>query len=97
MTIIKVTAEDLTSTASQLNTAASQIEAENQRAMGQVQALVGAGWEGAASASFENAFAQWKSGADQIQSALASISAQLTAAASSYESTESQIAGSFGG
>ena len=97
MATIKVTAEELSSTASQLNTAAGQIEAENSRAMSQVQALVGAGWQGAASASFESAFAQWKSGADNVQSALASISGQLNQAATSYDSTESQIAGSFGG
>ena len=49
MAFIKVTAEELQSTAGQLNSAAAQIEAENSQAMGQVQALVGAGWQGAAS------------------------------------------------
>jgi WXG100 family type VII secretion target len=97
MAFIKVTAEELSSTASQLNTAASQIESENSRAMSQVQALVGAGWQGAASGAFESAFAQWKSGADQVQSALAQISGLLNTAATTYDSTESQIASSFGG
>ena len=81
MAFIKVTAEELQSTAGQLNSAAAQIEAENSQAMGQVQALVGAGWQGAASGAFETAFAQWKSGADQIQSALAQISTLLNTAA----------------
>jgi WXG100 family type VII secretion target len=97
MAFIKVTAEELSSTASQLNTAATQIESENSRAMSQVNALVGAGWQGAASGAFESAMAQWKSGADQVQSALAQISGLLNTAASSYDSTESQIASSFGG
>lgn len=97
MAYIKVTAEELSSVASQLNTAAAQIEAENSQAMSQVQALVGAGWQGAASGAFESAFAQWKTGADQVQSALAQISGLLNSASASYDSTETQIASSFGG
>jgi WXG100 family type VII secretion target len=97
MAFIKVTAEELSSTSSQLTSAAAQIEAENTQAMSQVQALVGAGWQGAASGAFEAAFQQWKSGAEQVQSALAQISQQLSVAASTYDSTESQIASSFGG
>lgn len=96
MAFIKVTGEELAATSAQLQSAASQIESENSRAMSQVQALVGAGWQGAASASFESAFAQWKSGADQVQAALAQISAMLNTAANTYDSTESQIASSFG-
>lgn len=96
MAFIKVTAEELSSTAAQLNSAAAQIQAENSQAMSQVQALVGAGWQGAASGAFEAAFAQWKTGADQVQSALAQISGLLNTAATSYDSTESQIASSFG-
>jgi WXG100 family type VII secretion target len=95
MAFIKVTAEELQSTAGQLNSAAAQINAENSQAMGQVQALVGAGWQGAASGAFESAFAQWKTGADQVQSALAEISQLLTTAATAYDSTETQIASSF--
>ncbi|HVA20350.1 MAG TPA: WXG100 family type VII secretion target [Solirubrobacteraceae bacterium] len=97
MAFIKVTAEELSSTSSMLNTAAAQIEAENSQAMSQVQALVGAGWQGAASGAFEAAFSQWKSGADQVQSALAQISSQLNTAAASYDSTEQSVATSFGG
>jgi ESAT-6 family protein len=97
MAFIKVTAEELASTSSMLNTAAAQIEAENSQAMSQVQALVGAGWQGGASSAFEAAFAQWKSGADQVQTALAQISQLLSSAAASYDSTEQQIATSFGG
>jgi WXG100 family type VII secretion target len=97
MAFIKVTGEELSSTSSQLTAAAAQIEAENSQAMSQVQALVGAGWQGAASGAFEAAFAQWKTGADQVQSALAQISALLNTAAATYDSTESSIASSFGG
>jgi WXG100 family type VII secretion target len=95
MAFIKVTAEELQSTAGQLKSAAAQINAENSQAMGQVQALVGAGWQGAASSAFESAFAQWKTGADQVQTALAEISQLLSTAAGAYDSTESQIASSF--
>jgi early secretory antigenic target protein ESAT-6 len=97
MAFIKVTAEELTSTASMLTSAAAQIEAENSQAMSQVQALVGAGWQGAASGAFEAAFAQWKTGADQVQSALAQISSQLNTAAGAYDSTEAQVGQMFHG
>jgi early secretory antigenic target protein ESAT-6 len=96
MAFIKVTAEELSSTASALNSAAAQIEAENAQAMSRVQALVGAGWQGAASGAFETAFANWNRGAEQVQQALAQISSQLNTAASTYDSAEQQIASSFG-
>lgn len=97
MSFIKVTSDDLTSTASQLNNVASQIESESSAAMSQVNALVGAGWQGAASASFEGAMANWQSGAAQIQQALATISSLLNSAAGQYDATESSIASSFNG
>jgi WXG100 family type VII secretion target len=96
MALLKVTAEELTATASQLNATAQQLEAENSQAMSRVQALVGAGWQGAASMAFENAFQQWKNGSEEVQRALAQISALLNNAASSYDSTEEAVRSSFG-
>lgn len=96
MAFIKVTAEELTSTASQLNSTASQIEAESSQAMGRVQSLVGAGWQGGASSAFESAFAEWQRGAEQLQTALATISGQLTQAATKYDETESSNQALFG-
>lgn len=95
MAFIKVTAEELSSTSSMLMSTATQIESESSSAMSQVQALVGAGWQGGASAAFDAAFNQWKSGADQIHAALMQISQLLGSAATSYDSTEQQITSSF--
>jgi WXG100 family type VII secretion target len=86
MGFIKVTAEDLLGVAGQLTAAASAIDGENARAVGQVNGLVGAGWEGAASAQFDALFTQWKSGADQVHNALSQIA---------YAQTEDQIQASM--
>lgn len=95
MGYIKVTAEDLLAVSGQLNAAAGSIDGENARAMGQVNGLVGAGWEGAASAQFDALFAQWKSGADQVHSALTQIASLLSSAAGAYAQTEDQIQASL--
>jgi WXG100 family type VII secretion target len=92
---LKVTAEELLSVAAQLNSAASTIMDENNRAMGQVNGLVGAGWEGAASQQFNTLFTQWKQGADQVQDALHGISGLLNGAGQAYQQTEDQIKSSM--
>jgi WXG100 family type VII secretion target len=88
---IKVTAEELHSVSGQLSTAAQSINDANTSAMGQVNGLVGAGWEGAASTQFEQLFNSWKTGAMQVQEALAGISQLLNNAATTYSQTEEQI------
>jgi WXG100 family type VII secretion target len=97
MSLIKVTAEDLTSTASFLGTSAQSIAETNSAAMSQVNALVGGGWLGAGSAAFEAAMQEWQTGAAQVQDALSKIGSLVSTAASTYSSTDSQIASSFGG
>jgi WXG100 family type VII secretion target len=91
MTYIKVTADELHSVASQLNTAAQNINDANTSAMGQVNGLIGAGWEGAASTQFEALFTNWKTGAMQVQQSLAGISQLLGGAGQAYTQTEEQI------
>lgn len=95
MAIIKVTSEDLHATAAQLKTAAETIRSTNEQAKSQVLALQGA-WTGSASSAFEEAFASWTQGANQVDQALARIGELLNNAAQSYESTESSITSSFG-
>ncbi len=87
----RVTFEELTSTASQLNAAATNIQTESQNAQSKVQALVGAGWEGAASAQFEALMQKWNSGAVQIEQALTEISQLLSKASSTYQQTEDAV------
>jgi WXG100 family type VII secretion target len=91
MTYIKVTADELRNVASQLNSAAQSINEANTSAMGQVNGLIGAGWEGAASAQFETLFTTWKQGAVQVQESLAGISQLLSGAGQAYTQTEEQI------
>jgi WXG100 family type VII secretion target len=95
MSYLKVTAEELHAVSGQLQTAAANIADENGRAMGQVNALVGAGWEGAASSQFNTLFTQWKQGADQVQQALAGISSLLANAATQYQETEDAVRQQF--
>lgn len=97
MSFIKVTAEDLSSTASFLGTSAQQIAETNSAAMAQVNALVGGGWQGAGSTAFESAMQEWQAGAAQVQDALSKIGSLVSTAAGSYTSTDSQVASSFGG
>jgi WXG100 family type VII secretion target len=91
MSYIKVTAEELHGVASQLNGAANTINDANTSAMSQVTNLVGAGWDGAASAQFHELFTTWKTGAMQVQEALAGISQLLSSAGTTYANTEEQI------
>lgn len=91
MSYIRVTDEELQSVSTQLSSAADSINQINAAAMSQVSGLVGAGWEGAASAQFEALFRGWKQGADQVQEALAGIGGLLRGAAAAYAETERQI------
>ena len=91
MSLIKVTAEELAQVSGQLGSSATVINDENSQAMGRVNGLVGAGWEGAASAQFHTLFTQWKNGADQVQQALHGISQLLNKAGVAYSQTEDQI------
>jgi len=88
---IKVTAEELGTIASTLKTAAGNIQAENTRALTQVNNLVGSGWEGAASQQFNALFNQWKTSADSIQQALDGISTLLSNAGQQYADAEERI------
>lgn len=97
MSYIKVTADELGSVSGQLTTAAQNINDVNTSAMNQVNGLVGAGWQGAASAQFNTLFTQWKSGSDQVQQALHGISQLLKGAGTAYAQTEEQIRQSLQG
>jgi len=96
MSFIKVTAGDLESTASQLNSASQTIAETSQTAMNQVNALVGDGWVGGGSTAFQSAMAEWQQGATMVHDALATISGLVTSASGSYTDTDSSVASSFG-
>jgi WXG100 family type VII secretion target len=96
VSFIKVTAEDLSSTSSFLSSSAQTIQETNTAAMANVNALVSGGWQGAGSTAFESAMQEWQTGAAQVQDALAKIGGLVSSAASSYTSTDSSVASSFG-
>lgn len=91
MGFTKVTTEELHGVSNQLLSSAGVIDGENSRSMGQVNALVGAGWEGAASGQFQVLFQEWKQGADQTHHALTNISALLSGAGTVYADTEAAV------
>jgi WXG100 family type VII secretion target len=96
MAIIKVTSEDLHATSASLKSAAETIKNTSEQAKSQVEGLVQGDWTGTASSAFDQAFMQWKSGADQVDQALNRIGELLNNAAQSYETTEQNITSSFG-
>jgi WXG100 family type VII secretion target len=97
MTYLKVTADELHQVAGQLTATAANISAENTQALGKVNALVGQGWEGAASAQFDVLFTQWKTSADQLLESLNGISRLLSGAGTAYAETEAGVARSMAG
>ena len=97
MGYLKVTAEELSSVSGRLDAAAVNISGENTSALGLVQALVAAEWNGAASAQFNQLFSEWKSSADTLLSSLEGISRLLSQAGTAYAETESNITRSLAG
>jgi WXG100 family type VII secretion target len=93
---IKVTGEEIASTASQFTAAAANFEAENNRLMQQAQALVEAAWEGRGAEAFTAAFARWRQGAEQVHEALTEISTKMGQAQQAYTGVDESTAASFG-
>src|ERR1700741_680443 len=77
MSTIKVTSEQLASTASSLASGEQEISAKLGQLQSMVETLVDADWQGAASSSFQELWQQWHSGATQVQQALLGISQML--------------------
>lgn len=96
MPLIRVSSAELSSSGSQLRSAADQIRDTNSRAMNIANSTAGV-WEGEAKAQFDQLFARWQNGARQMQEGLDGISTLIQQAATSYESAEQQIKSSFNG
>jgi WXG100 family type VII secretion target len=92
VSVVKVTFEDLQATAQSLSTGAQHINDELAQLKSKVDGLIGNGWEGAASASFDELYKKWQQGAVQVHDALDGISQMLASAAKTYQDTESQLA-----
>ena len=92
MGTIKVTSEQLSSVASQLQTGSAEVENQLSSMRSQVSALVDADWAGAASDSFRDLWEKWHTGAGQLREALDGIHQMLAQAARTYEETEATLA-----
>ena len=92
---IKVTPEQLHDTSSKLSNGASNIEATLADLSNRVTAL-GAEWAGQASGRFQDLYAQWQQGAQQLREALVGISTLTSQAGTAYQQSEDAIAASFG-
>jgi WXG100 family type VII secretion target len=89
---IKVTSEQLSSVASQLQSGSAEVENQLSSMRSQVSALVDADWAGAASDSFRDLWEKWHTGAGQLREALDGIHQMLAHAARTYEETETTLA-----
>ena len=97
MATIKVTSEQLTSVASQLQSGAGEVEGQLASMRSQVSALVDADWAGAASDSFRDLWEKWHTGATQLREALEGIHGMLSQAAQAYQDTEETLASQLRG
>jgi len=97
MATIKVTSEQLESTASSLASGEADISGKLGQLHSQVQTLVDADWQGSASTSFQELWQQWHTSATQLQEALQGISQMLSKTGNVYQQTESQLASDLRG
>lgn len=93
--LIRVTPEQLQQVSAQLSNGASNIEATLRQLAGNVEPL-GSDWAGVVQARFLELWAQWQRDAAGLNQALTEISRLMTQAAANYESTDVQIANTFG-
>src|SRR5690348_6838184 len=75
MAMIKVTSEDLANASAQLSSGSQEIDSHLTAMRNLVQSLVGSDWQGMASSSFEQLYAQWNTSAASLREALDGISA----------------------
>lgn len=76
MGVLRVTADELASLSRSLRTGSDQVQAQLDAMRRQLEP-VAAGWEGAATPSFQQLWGEWQAGAAQVLGALTGISALL--------------------
>jgi len=97
MGLIRVTAEDLTNTATQLSRGSQEIDSQLTAMRNLVQGLVASDWQGAASSAFDGLYQQWNTSAAGLREALDGMSRLVANAATAYANTEQQIQQSMRG
>jgi WXG100 family type VII secretion target len=91
MPYLKVTSEELQHVGAQLDKAAAELELIHKRAMSHIMGLVGAGWEGAASATFSESMSAWTESAARSAESMSRLAKLLAGAGSAYAQAEEQI------
>ena len=94
MTSFRVTPSELTELSHRVRDTAGGIESSLSALRGRV-GPVGASWSGPAHDRFDGLYDAWNHAAEELQHALAGISALLAQAGDAYDEAESRIAGSF--
>ncbi len=95
---IKVTYEELQSTAGQLNTGREEMVAQLTRLKGLVDSLVSSGFvTDQASGRFQQSYQQWNTGASNAIQGLEGMSAFLNQAISRHQQLDSELGQSAGG
>jgi WXG100 family type VII secretion target len=97
VTEVRVTPEQLESVGSQLHAGSQEVERQLASMKSQVENLVNAEWQGAASASFYELFQKWQRGAADVKEGLEGISRMVGQAARAYRETEQQLANQMRG
>jgi WXG100 family type VII secretion target len=94
MAVLKVTSEQLISSSQSLQAGSDQVQQQLTSLRNQIAPLA-SDWEGAASASFQQLWQEWDSGAKQLQEALTGISVLLSRAGQTYQSAEDSVKSSM--
>lgn len=96
MSLIKVTAEELHTLSSNVQSGSNSIQDQLGRMQGEVLGIVGGEWQGAASGQFHALWDEWQRSAAGLKDALDGISRLLNSAGMQYEQTEDAIRTSMG-
>lgn len=94
MSMFHVDSHEVARCSQVVRASAETIRAEVNAMMGHLTALE-ASWSGVAASQFSEVAASWRVTQQQVETALDTISAQLAAAASTYEDAESQATSLF--
>ena len=96
MSLIKVTAEELHTLSSNVQSGSNSIQEQLGRMQGEVLGIVGGEWQGAASGQFHALWDEWQRSAAGLKDALDGISRLLNSAGMQYQQTEDAIRTSMG-
>jgi WXG100 family type VII secretion target len=91
MSLIKVTSEELHTLSTNVQSGSNSIQDQLARMQGEVLAVVGGEWQGAASGQFHELWNEWQRSAAGLKDALDGISRLLGSAAIQYQQTEDAI------